>query len=133
MVDGLHTLGRGAKGVQDPNVAFDELRIHALEVSDRPRRQVVEDRDLVPSLEQGAGQVRADESRSPGDQRLHAVLPFHSHNPAAVVAATSPTVMAIAGPKDTVPTRSPNPAATAPAAQNTKVERVLPILAATLS
>ena len=52
-------------------VTLDQFDVESVEVVAVPGGEVVEDPNVVPSLEQSARKVRPDESRSSGYENLH--------------------------------------------------------------
>src|SRR5439155_7913741 len=56
-------------------LALDDLYVEPFEVVAAPGREVVEHTDVVTALEQRAHDVRADETRSAGDEHLHSSSP----------------------------------------------------------
>src|SRR5205814_2106042 len=85
---------------------LDDLDVDALEVGAAPGGEVVEDADVVPTLEQRTHEVRSDEAAAPGDERLH------SRAPATAASPMPSQVTAWSGMPAMMPTAFHVPAAT---------------------
>jgi hypothetical protein len=72
--DDLGAADRVVDALVAPQLALDEVDVvvDLGQVRPVPGREVVEYPDLVAALEQRPDEVRADEARSTGDERLHA-------------------------------------------------------------